>query len=803
MFRNYLIAALRNLARNKLYTAINILGLAVGFAAATLIALFIRYEVTFDRQWPDHERIQAVFAELTLPNFPPRSSNGAPIDVGRRLKAAAPEGVLIARLEPLYLPVGEGEREYNELVHFADADFFSIFRMQPLAGSLENALQNPDGVVLSERMARKYFGRSDPVGETLRIDRSHPMKIAAVIRDLPRNTHIGVDILLSGRAAFSPLTLADAEPWPPKGISFATNTFLKLPPGFSPSRLSSELDALGRAYLDGASKTAQFGVRLHLVPITQVHLASPTTGTKPTTVLYAASLIGLLIVMVAAINFVTLMTARASRRATEIGVRKTSGAETVDLMKQFIGESIIYALIAAVMALALVELVLPRFNDFLFRDITLRYVRDSGFIACLLGAAILVGALAGVYPALVLTRFKPASVLKGDKLLTSGSGAVRQALVVVQFAVLIALIFAAGVIYRQINFALNEGLRVDKDQVLAVTTSCAGSFVTEVRKLPGVRGAVCSAGAPFGTARSSGGALAANGTQITIESIAVEPGFFEFYGIRPVAGRVFSTRHAADVGAKGGNGTFIGPIILNDIAVRQLQLGTHEAAIGQVLRNPPGRNNRGIESEIVGVVRDFPTSNLHDPLSAKAFHTDAGVFNLVSIRLVGQQIPETLRAIDQLWKRTGEPRPIQRFFADQFYQDQYAEDIRQGKLIGGFAGVAVFIACLGLFGLSAFTAERRTKEIGVRKAMGASRSDIVRMLIWQFTRPVLWANLIAWPACYFIMHHWLEGFAYRVELAPWMFLAAGATAVAIAWLTVSAHAIAVARARPVTALRHE
>jgi putative ABC transport system permease protein len=807
MFRNYLNAALRNLARNKLYTGINIVGLAVGFAAATLIALFVRDELSFDRFWPEHEHIYALSADFDMSNRGQETFGAVPADIARRLRTKVPAEVRIARLMPDSRTLRRGEQESNEQLHWADPEIFSILRVQALAGDLRQALQHPDGVVLSASTARKYFGRVDPIGETLQLDRTYPLRVAAVIADLPHNSHLTLNAVASGRAKFSRINQADAEPWPPRGFSFDAATYVMLPPEFAVSRVEQEFPTLSRAYFEGASAKAQFGLTLHMVPIGHVHLSLPSLNNIPAgnpKALYALSLIGLLIVTVAAINFVTLMTARASRRAMEIGVRKTSGAQTRDLIKQFIGESVLYALIAAILALALVELLLPAFGSFLQRDIALSYLQDFGFLSSLLGAALLVGALAGVYPALVLTRFRPAGVLKGTTALTgSGSAGVRQVLVIIQFAVLISLMFATVVVYRQVRFALNEGLRLDKDQVLAVVTNCSGPFVTEVRKLPGVRAAVCSASAPFGFSTSSGGALAPNGTEITLSSFAVEPGFFEFYGVRPLAGRLFSKKLTSDVGPKHGNGTFIGPVILNETAVRQLGFASNQAALGQTIRVPPGRFNLPYTSEIVGVVPDFPTSSIHRPIAAAAFHTDAGFFSVVSIRLAGRQIPETLEAISGLWKRVGEPRPIERFFADQFYQDQYMDDIRQGQLIAGFAGIAVFIACLGLFGLSAFTAERRTKEIGVRKAMGASRTDIVRMLVWQFTRPVLWANLIAWPAGYFTMRHWLQGFAYRVELAPWMFLAAGSLAIAIAWLTVSAHALSVARARPMAALRHE
>jgi putative ABC transport system permease protein len=806
MLRHYILAALRNLARNKLYSIINILGLAVGFAAATLIALFVRDELTFDREWPDHERIYVIAASLELPGRERMDSQGAGPDVAVRLRARLPPEILIARLLPERHTMRRGDFEANETVNFADPEFFTILRMPTLAGTLDQVLQRPDAMVLTASVARKYFGRIDVVGETLELDRKYPMRIAAVVPDLPTNVHLGATIFAAGRAAFSPLTTADAAPWPPRGLSFDALTYVKLPPGMAVERINRELPALSRGYEDAGSKTARFAVPMKVVPITDIHMTLPQFSAVPAgnaTVLYIISVIALLIVAVAAINFVTLMTARAARRATEIAIRKSAGAEQRDLMIQFIGESILHALLALVVAFSLVELLLPAFNGFTQREIRLSYTHDFGFVAAIALLAVITGALAGIYPSLVLSRFRPAQVFKGGPLPTGASGAVRQALVIAQFAVLITLIVVSTVVYAQVHFAMNEGWRLDKDQVLAIRSSCGNAFATELRKLPGVKAAACSGGAPYACC-GSGGVLGPDGTQVSMAEEPIEPGFFALYGLRaPVAGRFFSADRSGEVGPRGGDGRFIGPVILNETAARMLGFATPRAAIGQVLRRPPGRYNIGVESEIVGVVSDFPVTTLHNPIDPVVFFTDAAYFGLVSVKLDGRHIRETLAAIDELWRQVGEPRPIDRFFADEFLEDQYREDLRQGQVAAVSACIAVFIACLGLFGLAAFNAERRTKEIGVRKALGASRSDIVRMLLWQFTQPVLWANLIAWPVGAYAMHRWLERFAYRTEIHSWMLLGASSLAIAIALATVVTHAVAVARARPVSALRYE
>jgi putative ABC transport system permease protein len=806
MLRHYITAALRNLARNKLYSIINVAGLATGFAAAMLIALFVRDELTFDRQWPEGERIYMLAGALKVPGRELMESQAANPDVAVRLRARVPPSVVIARRMPEEHTVRRGEIEASEMVNFADPQFFRVLRMPTLAGNLDTALQRPDGLVLTASAARKYFGRIDVIGETLELDRQHPMRVAAVVPDLPANVHLRPTIFAAALASFSEMTAADAAPWPPRGLGFSTPTYVKLPPGVALERVARELPALSEEYAAAGSKTADFAVPLKLVPIAKVHMTLPQFGSVPAgnaTVLYIVSLIAVLIVAVAAINFVTLMTARAARRATEIAIRKTVGAEPRDLTIQFIGESILYALLALVVGFALVELLLPAFNGFTQRELSLSYTHDFAFVAAVAVLAALTGMVAGIYPSLVLSRFRPAQVFKGGPLPTGGSAAVRQALVIAQFAVLITLTIAATVVYVQVNFAMSEGWRLDKDQVLAIRSSCRDAFAIELRKLRGVRAAACSGGAPYGVV-TSGGVLGPDGTQLSMAEVPIEPGFFQLYGLQqPLAGRFFSADRPAEVGPRGGDGRFIGPVILNETAARMLGFATSQAAIGQVIRQPPGRYNTGVTSEVVGVVADFPVGSLRSPIDPVVFFTDAAFFDIVSVKLDGRQIPETLAAIDRLWQQLGEPRPINRWFADEFLEDVYREDLRQGQMAAVSAAIAVFIACLGLFGLAAFTAERRTKEIGVRKALGASRTDIVRMLLWQFTQPVLWANLLAWPVGWYVMHRWLERFAYRTDIELWMLLGASALAVVIALATVATHAIVVARARPVTALRYE
>jgi len=806
MFRSYLTAALRNLARNRLYGAINIVGLSVGFAAAILIALYVRDELSFDRFWPDYQRVYMMSMDLRIPGMAPWRYDATPTRLPAMLRPRIPANVLIARVLEEPHALRRGNIEANEDVVWVDPEMFSILKVRAIAGDPEQAVRRSDGLVLTRSIARKYFGDAPALNQTLELDRTHPMRVAAVVEDIPANSHFRADVFAAGLASFSGLTRHDEAD--KKGISVEVGAYLKLPADVDINRIRSRLPRAVQEFLASIGGE-ELDMRMSLIPLAEIHLSERAGGMKPrgsAGMLYALGVIGVLIVMVAGINFVTLMTARAGRRAAEIGVRKVSGARFRDLALQFIGESVIYCLLAMIIALALVELLLPAFSDFLQRTIRFSYsLHDLGLCGLLLLLAVVTGVCAGFYPAIVLSQFRPASVFKGGlDQKVGGGGSVRQILVVCQFAVLITLMLATVVVYSQVRYAQAQGLRLKEDQAMVIDTECVGPFWTEVRRLPGVLAAVCSEDLPLHKHASGSGARAATGRDTDVSNVAVMPGFFELYGLHPLAGRFFSPDRPAETGTVAVDDTFIGPVVINETAVRRLGYSSPAAAVGQSLQHAPGpHTTRTDPSPIIGVVADFPVGSVREPVDALVFHTGTGLFHMLSIELKGAQIPATLQAIDGLWKQLGEPRPISRVFVDSYVQERYADDIRQGRMFAGFACVALFIACLGLFGLSAFTAERRTKEIGIRKAMGADRGEMVRMLLWQFTRPVLWANLIAWPAGYLIMNRWLQGFAYRIELACWMFVLAGGVAVSIAWLTVSVHAFAVARARPVEALRYE
>ncbi len=808
MFRNYLATAIRNLVRNRLYGAINITGLTVGFAAALLIGLFVRDEFSYDTWMRDHERIFMITETMYTPGRSPFESHQVPAELAELMKLDFPEIETIARVaEGASAALRRGDIEANETIYWADPEIFDVLSLSSVVGDLKTALSHPDGIVLTRRMATKYFGAENPIGATIELNREHAMTVHAVIEDLPPNTHLTTDIFASGLAAQSFMAHRKANPGSRGDWVTGSFTYLKLAPGASSEKFESSLPAFLERHFEVGR------VSLWVTPVSSVHLQPDNSSnamkpaSNPSTARALAG-VGVLLLLIASINFVNLMTARATRRAIEVGVRKVTGAARMQLVLQFVGESILYAVAAALAAVMLVEALLPSFNAFLDRSISLAYADDLLLSGGVAGMVVVVGALAGFYPAFVLSSYRPTAVLKTALSLHSGTDRVRKVLVALQFAILIGLIVGVSAIYRQSSFALNEGLRVNKDQVLIVATNCSNTFPERVRALPGVRAAACAERSGLNFGSSNFPVNRAGGEPLNIARYPVDFGFLELYGLKPLAGRFFDREHGSEARplfSASANGP---AIVINQTAARRLGFASPEEAVGLSISPalPPGILPDGISNpafRIIGVVPDFSLDSIHSLVSPSLYYVDPETFQWLSIKLTGDRLPETLQAIDALWKEAGDPRPITRLFLDQEIQKVYLDIQRQSALFAAFAGIAVLTACLGLFGLSAFTAEQRTKEIGIRKSMGATRRDILRLILWQFAKPVLWANLIAWPIAYFVMQRWLEGFAYHIDLAPWTFIGASALALSIAIITVLGHALLVARAQPIAALRYE
>jgi putative ABC transport system permease protein len=816
MLRNYLSAALRNMERNGFYAGMTVAGLAIGFAAALLIGLFVRDEYSYDRFVPGYQQVYRVSMTMLRPGEKPRVLDFTPAFVAKALKLEFPQIQFAARLSEAgaITTVRRGDLIVSEQnLSWADPDFFRVMPLPTIAGDLATAIDAPDGVVITRAVARKYFGRDAPIGETLRIG-DRPMRVTAVLADLPSQTQLAGDIFGSGRSPDSQITQAEKVDTPGNTV---VATYFRLRPGASIASVENGLAGFATRHFppDTDSGLAKGKIVIHVIPLADVHLHASDAGAfKPAgdkTIDAGIGAVGVLIVLVAAINFVTLMTARAARRAIEVGVRKAAGATRRDLIIQFMGEAFIYVLLSTVLATALAELLLPGFNALLQRKIAFDYWRDPALAGAVIAAMLVVALLAGVYPALVLSAFRPSAVLKGGLIQNVTGGRVRQALVIVQFAMLIGLVLFAATIARQTLFSLNEGMRLDKDQVLAVVSEpCTEALRDAMVAVPGVRQGACGSAMAFGMADIQDNASIDSRHRLVYVA-PIDFGFFGVYGVKPLAGRLPDPARPADGYIAGAETN--PPVVINETALHKLGFTSPAAAIGHTViwhlhtdLNKAFGNDPALPSQIIGVVPDFTFASMRNPIHPTLYMVGPKVayYSLVlSLKLDGQHIPETLQGIDRVWKKMAPGQPEQRVFVNLFTMRLYIDTIIQAAVIVIAAVVALTIAALGLFGLSAYTTERRTKEIGVRKAMGASSSDILRLLLWQFTQPVLWANLVAWPLSFFLMRWWLQGFAYHVQLAPWTFAAAGAGALVIAWATVFVHALRVARAKPVRALRYE
>jgi putative ABC transport system permease protein len=788
MLRHILAATFRHLARNRLHAAISVLGLATGFAAVLLAALIVRDQFGRDHFIPGYARIFLVTTAVTPPGQATRYLPNASTFVGARLAAESSAVEAMARLHLGEGRLRQGATAARERFYWADPDIFKLLPLPPVAGDLQAALLRPDALVLSRSMARKYFGTDAPLGQTLLLDEKDPFTVAAVIEDLPVNgTHLASGIFLSTLSPRSDLQRSDRDPAnvPGSPIGFGTNTYLRLAAGASPDLLQASLPAITNELFSRPPDGWQMA--LQLVRMDRLNTdpdLNPGAAARALMILYVA----LGILLIAGANFINLMTARSLQRSPEVAVRRLAGASRGMVASQFLFEATGYVALAMLLAVACVELVLPRVNAFLESGIVFDYWRHPLMLCAMLGAILLCGVLAGCGPALVLSGMRPFSALRGVAANVRGRGVARRMLVTLQFSMLIALLIAVGVVYRQQQFATRDALHFDTDQLLLVRGPCRESFVAEVRRLPGVHGLACGAGLlgehSIGTLKSR------EGVEQLIFFAAVEPGLFDLYGVAPLAGTL--------TGEPGG--TYY---VLNETAAQRLGYADPADAVGAELRTPGADAAR--TSKLIGVVPDFSLTSVQNRIEAMAYRVTPRdpAFNVVSIKLSGAQVAQTLAAIDGLWKRSGAVDPITRYFADEYIQRLYAGLMRQGRMLAALCGLAMLLAAAGLLGLAAAVAERRTREIGIRKALGATTRDLLRLLLWEFARPVVWANLIAWPIAGWAMQRWLNGFAYHADLPLWLFPAAALVTLAIALATVSAHAVRVAGAKPVAALRCE
>jgi putative ABC transport system permease protein len=824
MFVNYLIAAWRSALRDWAYAVLNVLGLALGFSVVILIWLFVVDELSYNSFLPGYRDVYVMKLTIAETGQRPVTMEGTPERMAAELKLDFPEIASVTRTRTQSVGLRHGTVEAVENITWADPGFFSVLGYPLLRGDPAQALAQPDSIVLTRTLALKYFETLDCLGQTLEVDHVHPVRITAVAEDPPTNSTQRFSALLSGKTAWGKLAIADATPPVPGQLSLAGETYVRLRPGIYPSTLMARFPAFTRMHYPDPDGPGGLYDSLFMHSLADVHLHPYNPDTNETEVrlqtLYAIAATGLLILLLAGINFVNLVTARSTRRAVEVGVRKALGATRGQLVVQFIGEALLYALVGLALGMTVAEILLPTLNAFLGRQISFNPMHDPLLAIVPLGMAILFAIVAGFYPAMILSRLPPAQALKARTGTFLGGGRLRLSLVVCQFASTITVVIATIVIHSQISFATSRALGFDKTLLLTVDLNGMPGHVTRdglskrdaaplealrtrLAAVPGVQAMAATFTLPpwfnflrMDYMRPERG----NAQTVNFTMQPVDYGYFSVYRVPLVAGRDFSRDFADDQISSDDKSQLSGAII-NMSALRALGFANAPAAIGQEIRTTDPAVLR--RHRIIGVAPDFPLDSVRDPVPPSIFIVDPDLHNVLSVRLSGVNLPATLRDIDAVWHDFVPSRPINRTFLDDRLAVLYIDIAHEGQVFAGFAFVSIAIGCLGLVGLSAYAAERRTKEIGIRKAHGATVANVTRLLVWQFTRPVLLSNVLAAPIAWWSMRHWLDGFAYRVDLGPVPFLLTAIGAIAIAVATTAASAMNGARVNPAKALRYE
>jgi putative ABC transport system permease protein len=815
MIWNYLVTAMRNFARHKLYSFINIAGLAVGLACAIFIILYLRDELSYDKWIADSQDIYRIESTFALPGADPRFFSVVPFPVPIAMQAQIPSVVAEVHLIPENMTAKIGDQLFAARISVVDPNFLQVIKLPLVKGDPARVLAQPDSVVLSEATAKKFFGDADPIGKTVTVGDTHPLTVTGVLRDLPHNTGLVADLMMPNTSKADTLDQRGKESW----LNVEGWGYVKLAANTDPAAVRAKLIAITDKGID-AKKQVNLNIpgsdllRLHLTRLGDTHLAAfGDTEAGSMTMIYGFGAIAGLILLIACFNFMTLATARAMIRAREVSLRKVMGATRQQLIVQFLGESVMTALIALVLALVLVELLLPAFDSFLTRPIAFNVLGDWPLTIAVVMIAIAAGLFGGIYPALILSGFRPAATLGTSNSGMSGSGLLRTTLVVLQFAISIGLGIATIVVFAQIHYVQQVDIGFDRHNLVVfggagplMTPSLRDSMKQALAADPAIAGVAGSNMTPMdGSILVTQVKLPAGAEQFTLRIVNIDPDFLRVWNMKLLAGRNLSLDRGEDTMPDPDTRTddSTGNILVTQAAAHQLGF-TVQGAVGQSILVGIGAGpGKFLRCTIVGVTGDANFDGIETAmLPIIYFYFPKNEGNL-TVRIKPGQLQPALAAIDRVWHRFVPTRTIRRQFQDENFDKLFASTEKEGAIFGMFVGIAIFIACLGLFGLAAFTAERRTREIGIRKVFGARTRDIVRLLLWQFSIPVLVANVIAWPVAWFYLHHWLQTYAYRISLNPLYFLAASVITLAIAWATMIAHAVRVARANPVRALRYE
>jgi putative ABC transport system permease protein len=810
MFRINTKLALRNLLKNKLYTTINIGGLALSIAVCGLLLLYVNSETDYDNYHPDSDRLYRVALDRY---YPDHTSHYAitPFSIAEQAAMDYPEIEGFTRIFPGFAVnvTYENQTFLENHVIVGEDNFFDYFGIKLLDGNAQNVFNVPNAAVISERTATKYFGNTNPIGKILKSDLGE-IVISGIVEDTPKNTHFQCDILINLKM----LPFFQQANF----INFSVHNYLKLNEGVSPEVVNEKLKQVVEKYAAGQIEREQRisfaeykasgnGYNYYLQPITDIHLKSHLEGeygvNGNVTYVYIFLSIAIFIVVLAAINFINLATARSTERAKEVGIRKVLGSEKKQLVSQFIIESVMVTVVSMIIGLVLIYLVLPPFNLYLEKDIDFLSLATPINITLALFISLLLGLLAGIYPAFVLSSFKPVVVLKG-KIISSKQGYwIRNGLVVFQFLISIVLICSTLIVSQQMTYMKKRDLGFERDNVMVIDrvfgVQDQKTFKNQLLNIPGVKSVGATSAMP-GTGFYFGGTFRPVGTteSITLNCAVFEDGFQETIGIKISEGRGFSPEFQDSLA-----------LIINESAARAL--GIFENPIGQRILNVQGANNPqgDIQYEVIGVIKDYNYKSLHTEITPMAIFSQessqgANIGNL-ALKVSPSEATKIVSAVQDIWSEQSPNQTLLYSFLDERLNQLYEAERRSGDMFFAFTGIAIWIACIGLFGLATFIVGNRIKEIGVRKVLGASSFRVVWLLINDFNKLILLSLVLAIPVAIWLMSQWLDGFAYRIELTDtWVsFVFGGVIAILVAWITVSYHSIKAAIANPVKNLRSE
>ncbi len=810
MLKNYILTAIRSIWKHKVYSLLNILGLAIGIACSLLIFLYIRSELAYDKFYQNSDNIYRLAVEYNMGGKIDRYCNlGRP--VGPTMQQEYPEILEMTRVAGIpSLNIHTAEVEYNkqviisEKIFAADTSFFKVFSNKFVLGDSENPLRNPDAVVITERFADKLFGEESPLGKTITINENSERIVTAVIADLPAGSHLEYEVITPWNEVYR---AGEENVW----YGWHVYTYILLQDNHNPETIISKFDSFFDKYMVDTFSRLDGTCSLILQPLTSIHLNSNLTweaypnGRKSN--IYIFSIIAVFLLLIASINYMNLATARSEKRGREVGLRKVFGSCRSSLIKQFLTESIIVVFIAMLIAVVITELVIPHIQQFFTSTLEFDLMNDSLLLIELLAVVIIIGTFSGLYPAFFLSSYLPSETLKGPIKKGMKGSILRKVLIVIQFTISIVMIISTIILLNQIAFAKNKDIGFSKENTIAISIKDQqlfdrlDNFTQEISQIPGVLGYAVSDALPGKelnhitlNVEDDDGNFAPIGCQF----MSIDENFAGLLGLRFTQGNNFAKN-------SGISGDF--KVIVNETAA--VKFGWGDNAIGKRIFMGYNNQNEPINVENIGVINDFQIGSIREfiqPIVIFAIREDEEVSrrgNWLFVKMSDTAISNKLKSIEKKWNSFTGEEPLEYIFLDESYNKLYASEDKLSQLFTYFSILTLIIACLGLLGLSAYSAEQRTKEIGVRKVLGASVSSLIMMLCLDFSKWVLIANVMAWPLSWFLMNKWLMNFAYHIDITLAPFVISACLSFVMAMLTVVLQSFKVADANPIDALKYQ